>query len=46
MDIIHDLAIYVQILTPLVLIPLFKLQQTLTEIKIDIAKLKQKTGVN
>ena len=45
MQFIHDFAQLANLVMPIIIIPLIKLNQSLTEIKIDIAKLKQQTGV-
>ncbi len=46
MQLLHDLAQMANLIMPIIIIPLVRLNQSLTEIKIDIAKLKQQTGVN
>ncbi len=46
MEVVQNLATISSILMPLAILPLYQLNKTLMEIKIDIAKLKQATGVN
>jgi len=46
MSLLQEMATISSIATPLLAIPLVQLVKTITDIKIDIAKLKQATGVD